>query len=92
MILIIFFELIKRKVLYFHYTLFHNITVHTTNITIISQWLAEKHRAEERAAEEARRIREEEERKEREEREKKHQEELAAARERKEKEERYVGT
>lgn len=53
------------------------------------QWLAEKQRCEERAAEEARRIQEEEERKEREERERKHQEEMAAERERKEKEERY---
>ncbi|CAB3220164.1 unnamed protein product [Arctia plantaginis] len=52
------------------------------------EWLAEKQRSEERAAEEARRIQEEEERKEREERERKHQEEMAAERERKEKEER----
>uniref|UniRef100_A0A2A4K4I4 Eukaryotic translation initiation factor 3 subunit A n=1 Tax=Heliothis virescens TaxID=7102 RepID=A0A2A4K4I4_HELVI len=52
------------------------------------EWLAEKRRAEERAAEEAKRIKEEEERKEREEREKKHAEEMAAARERKEREDR----
>ncbi|XP_073948086.1 eukaryotic translation initiation factor 3 subunit a isoform X2 [Choristoneura fumiferana] len=52
------------------------------------EWLAEKQRAEERAAEEARRLREEEERREREERERKLQEEQALARELKEKKER----
>ncbi|KAJ8711171.1 hypothetical protein PYW07_008413 [Mythimna separata] len=52
------------------------------------EWLDQKRCAEERAAEEAKRLKEEEERKEREEREKKHAEELAAARERKEKEDR----
>ncbi|XP_047538497.1 eukaryotic translation initiation factor 3 subunit A isoform X2 [Vanessa atalanta] len=50
------------------------------------EWLAEKRRMEERAAEEARRIAEEQEKKEKEERERKHQEELAALKERKERE------
>ncbi|RVE47922.1 hypothetical protein evm_007436 [Chilo suppressalis] len=52
------------------------------------EWLAEKHRAEERAAEEARRIKEEEERREREERDRKMAEELAAQREKEREKER----
>ncbi|CAH0758473.1 unnamed protein product [Diatraea saccharalis] len=51
-------------------------------------WLAEKRRAEERAAEEARRIKEEEERREREERDRKMAEELAAQREKEREKER----
>ncbi|XP_049879069.1 eukaryotic translation initiation factor 3 subunit A [Pectinophora gossypiella] len=51
------------------------------------EWLEEKRRAEERAAEEARRIKEEEERLAREEKERQRAEELAALRERKEREE-----
>ncbi|XP_004928942.1 eukaryotic translation initiation factor 3 subunit A [Bombyx mori] len=50
------------------------------------EWITEKRRAEERAAEEARRIKEEEEKREREERERKQQEEMEALREKKEKE------
>lgn len=49
------------------------------------QWLAEKRRAEERAAEDAKRQKEEEERKAREDRERQKAEEIAALKERKEK-------
>lgn len=56
----------------------------------VPQWIAEKRRAEERIAEEARRAREEEERREREERERRAAEELAAQREKEKEKERCV--